>query len=215
MVKTIAIGDNITTLAQVEDKFNLTEASDDQFFTEWFEGLSEITDWEKEILDRVKNRYLYHRKAGPLAEGAVQLVVLSRLLELAGFYDSPFRIDSEITVKIAIENRDEIYRGRIDVLAFQDEFWILVVESKQTTFNMDIAIPQALTYMMTNPQADKPTFGMVTNGSDFMFIKLVKQEELQYGLSDQFTVYRRRNELYDVLRVLKRIGSAIAPLGSR
>ena len=209
MVKTIAIGDNITTLAQVEEKFNLTEASDERFFTEWFEGLPEISEPEKEILNRIKDRYLYHRKTGPLAEGAVQLLVLSRLLEIAGFYDSPFKIRSEITVQIAVEDRDEIYRGRIDVLAFQDKFWLLVVESKQTSFNMDIAIPQALTYMMTNP-SDRPSFGMVTNGSDFMFIKLVKQGEFQYALSDKFTLYRRRNELYDVLRVLKRIGGAIA-----
>jgi Type I restriction enzyme R protein N terminus (HSDR_N) len=210
MVQRIAIGDNITTLAQVEEKFNLTEASDERFFTEWFDNLPEISAPETEILDRIKDRYLYHRKTGPLAEGAVQLLVLSRLLEIAGFYDSPFKIRSEITVQIAVEERDEIYRGRIDVLAFKDEFWLLVVESKQTIFNMDIAIPQALTYMMTNPKSDKPTFGMVTNGSDFMFIKLSKQGEPQYALSDDFSLYRRRNELYDVLRVLKRIGGAIA-----
>ncbi|MFE1744224.1 type I restriction endonuclease [Coleofasciculus sp. H7-2] len=210
MVKIIPIAENISTLRQVRDKFNLILAADDHFFNEWFEGLPEITDREKETLDRIKRRYHYHREDGLLAEGAVNLVVLSPLLELAGFYDFPFKISAEPTVQIAVEDRDEIYRGRIDVLVLQDQFWILVVESKRTNFNVDIAIPQALTYMMANPNPDKPTFGMVTNGSYFMFIKLVKGNFPEYALSDDFSLYRRRNELYDVLRVLKQIGEAIA-----
>ncbi len=210
MAAIISIAENITNLAQVEDKFNLTQADSDEFFSEWFEGLLEITDQEKETSDRVKTRYHYHRKGGPLAEGAVNLMVLSPLLELAGFYDYPFTISAEPTVQISVEDKDEIYRGRIDVLVLQDQFWVLVVESKRTTFNMDIAIPQALTYMMAHPNQNKPAYGMVTNGSYFMFLKLVKGDSPQYALSDDFSVYRRRNELYDVLRVLRRIGRAIA-----
>lgn len=210
MVAIIPIAENITTLAQVEDKFNLTQADSDEFFSEWFEGLPEITDQEKEILDRVKTRYHYHRKGGTLAEGAVNLMVLSPLLELAGFYDYPFTISAEPTVQISVEDKEEIYRGRIDVLVLQEQFWLLVVESKRTTFNMDIAIPQALAYMMAHPIQNKPAYGMVTNGSYFMFLKLVKGDSPQYALSDDFSLYRRRNELYDVLRVLRRIGRAIA-----
>ena len=212
MVKTIAIGDNITTINQVQDKFNLRIATDEQFFTEWLEGLPELTDQEKASLDRVKHRYLYHRADGHLAEGAVQLLVVSPLLELAGFYDFPFKISSEPTVQIAVEDRDGILRGRIDVLVLQGQLWVFVIESKQTNFAFSVAIPQALTYMIANPHSDRPSFGMVTNGETFMFIKLVKGDSPQYALSDDFSVYRRRNELYDVLRVLKRIGSAIAPL---
>lgn len=210
MVAIIPIAENITTLAQVEDKFNLTQADSDEFFSEWFEGSPEVTDQEKETLDRVKTRYHYHRKGGPLAEGAVNLMVLSPLLELAGFYDYPFTISAEPTVQISVEDKEEIYRGRIDVLVLQEQFWVLVVESKRTNFAFSLAIPQALTYMMASPNSDRPTFGMVTNGETFMFIKLVKQGKPQYALSDDFSLYRRRNELYDVLRVLRRIGRAIA-----
>ncbi len=209
MVRSIAIGENITSLNEVYARFSLKVADDEQFFTEWLEGLPEISDAEKESLDQVKNRFLYHRSAGSLAEGAVKMVVVSPLLELAGFYDSPFRIKTEESVQIAVDDRDEILRGRIDALIVQDEFWVLVVESKRTTFSFSLAIPQALTYMMANPYTDKSTFGLVTNGENFMFIKLVKGDSPQYALSDEFSVYRRRNELYEVLQVLKRIGSAI------
>lgn len=210
MVQRIAIEENITTLNQVQDKFNLEPALDEQFFTEWFEGLPELTDGEKASLDRVKQRYFYHRADGPLAEGTVDLVVLSPLLDLAGFYDFPFKIRSEQTVQIAIEDTNEIYRGRIDVLVLQNQFWVAVIDSKRTTFSFSVAIPQTLTYMIASPHPNKPTFGMATNGETFIFIKLSKQGEAQYALSDDFSLYRRRNELYDVLRVLKRIGGAIA-----
>ncbi|MBW4630422.1 MAG: type I restriction endonuclease subunit R [Iphinoe sp. HA4291-MV1] len=211
MVRSVAIGENITSLNEVHARFNLRTVDDEQFFGEWLDELPEISDQEKNSLDKVKERYLYHRAAGPVAEGAVKMIVVSPLLELAGFYDSPFRIRAEESVQIAVEDRDEVLRGRIDALIVQDRFWVLVVESKRTTFNMDIAIPQALTYMMANPYPDKAVFGLATNGSNFMFIKLVKDDSPQYALSDEFSVYRRRNELYDVLRVLKRIAGAIAP----
>ncbi|MEP0789960.1 MULTISPECIES: hypothetical protein [Cyanophyceae] len=64
--------------------------------------------------------------------------------------------------------------------------------------------------MMASPNSDRPTFGMVTNGETFMFIKLVKQGKPQYALSDDFSLYRCRNQLYDVVRVLRRSGRAIA-----
>jgi len=209
MVQSIAISENITSLNEVYARFSLRIADNEQFFPEWLEGLPEISNVEKESLDKVKNRYLYHRSAGSLAEDAVKMVVVSPLLELAGFYDSPFHIRTEEAVKIVVEDRDEILRGRIDALIVQDEFWVLVVESKRTTFSFSLAIPQALTYMMANPHTDKPCFGLVTNGENFMFIKLVKSDSPQYALSDEFSVYRRRNELYEVLQVLKRISSEI------
>jgi len=37
MVQSLAISRAITTTAEVEEKFNLTPADHDQFFTEWFQ----------------------------------------------------------------------------------------------------------------------------------------------------------------------------------
>ncbi|WP_289501427.1 hypothetical protein [Gloeocapsopsis sp. IPPAS B-1203] len=75
---------------------------------------------------------------------------------------------------------------------------------------MTAAIPQALTYMMGNPNPEKPSYGMVTDGDLFMFIKLLKQEQPQYDFSDTFSLFLlRQNKLYDVLQVLKRISSVM------
>ncbi|MEP0789959.1 MULTISPECIES: hypothetical protein [Cyanophyceae] len=61
-------------------------------------------------------------------------MVLSPLLELGGFYDYPFTRSAEPTVQISVEDKEEIYRGRIDVLVLQEQLWVLVVESKRTNF---------------------------------------------------------------------------------
>lgn len=71
ILKTITIAENITTQAQAEERFNLAETDNDQFFTESFESLPKLTDQERTSLDRVKRRYHYHRKDGLLAEGTV------------------------------------------------------------------------------------------------------------------------------------------------
>lgn len=209
MVQTLSISRAITTIAEVEDRFNLTPTNDDQFFTEWFQDLPEITSEEKATLDKIRQRLFRHRRHSELAEGTVNLLVVSPLLELAGFYDEPFLIRAEPQVEIIIEDRDEILRGRIDTLVIQQRLWVLVVESKRS-ISMAAAIPQALTYMMGNPNANQPVYGMVTDGDLFMFIKLLKQKSPQYDFSDTFSLFLlRQNKLYDVLKVLKRISSLI------
>ena len=87
-----AITKRITIIGKAEQQFNLVRTADVDFFPEWRENLADLTDAEKAVLDRIKARYRYHRANGNLAEGLVNLVVLSPLLELAGFYDPPFQM---------------------------------------------------------------------------------------------------------------------------
>lgn len=194
------------TLHDVKVKFDLRLASDDQFFREWRDELP-LTDLEKRSLDQVKADYLYLAEY-PMLESIVKMVVLSPLLALAGFYRPPFRVTAETPVEISAEDEGEIVQGRIDVLVLQNQLWVLVIEAKKSQFSLEPAIPQALAYMMANPNLDRPAFGFVTNGSNFIFIKLTKQDTPQYALSDEFTL-RRENDLYNVLSVLKRLGALL------
>lgn len=197
-------------LAYLEEKFSLQVAEDEAFFTKWFENLPEITNLEKQDLDRIKLHFLRLVKRPPLSEETVKLVVLSPLLNLAGFYDEPFYMRGEESIRISAEDEGEIIRGRIDVLVIQEQFWLLVIESKRSSFSLLEAVPQALVYMLANPNQDKPTFGLVTNGSHFIFIKLTKQNIPKYALSDEFTLLRRKNELYQVLSVLKNLSQSLS-----
>lgn len=76
-------------LYDVESRFHLRFTDDEQFFREWLDNLPEISDQDRQRLDEVKNHYLYLSKR-PMLEVVVKMLVLSPLLELAGFYDPPF-----------------------------------------------------------------------------------------------------------------------------
>ncbi|VXD22293.1 Type I restriction enzyme R protein N terminal domain protein [Planktothrix serta PCC 8927] len=212
-----AITKRITTISEAEKQFNLIRSADINFFIEWTEDTINLTDSEKAVLDRIKARYRYHRANGHLAEGLVNLVVLSPLLELAGFYDPPFQMQGEVAVEISTsvatnEVSEEILRGRIDFLVVSRGFWIVVLESKGTEINLDMAIPQTLAYMMGNSDVKQPVFGMVTNGGEFFFIKLNRQGTPQYDISRIFSHLPLQNELYDVLKILKRLGNNITEI---
>ncbi len=207
------------TLAYLKKKFALYKSEDEQFFTEWFDYIPEISELEKQYLDRVKNNYFNVLENAPLLEEAVKLVVLSPLLDLAGFYRPPFYIATvesiEISEQVIIDNElnaeesKEFIKGKIDVLVLQEQLWLLIIESKRSSFSLAKAIPQALTYMLANPQPEHPAYSLVMNGEDFQFIKLIKQDKPMYALSDKFTLYRRENELYKVLNILKKIGQVL------
>lgn len=197
-------------LAYLEERFGLQPAKDESLFTEWLANLPEITDLEKQYLDRAKFQFLRLVNHPPIAEETVKLVILSPLLDLAGFYDEPFLIRSEQSIEIAAEDKGEIVRGRIDVLVIQQKLWLLVIESKRSSWSLLEGIPQALAHIIANPDQNKPIFGLVTNGSDFIFIKLTKDDDLKYDLSDQFTLFKRENELYKVLSILKNFSQILS-----
>jgi hypothetical protein len=203
MAQILAITDYIDSLAEAEAQFGLSYQDDPAFFREWTTDLPTLTTAEQQRLDLIKQRYLYHRQFGHLLEGAVNFIVIAPVLELAGFYDPPFRLRSEASVRIEIEDENhKVYQGRIDSLIVQKHLWIVLVEAKRTSFSVDLALPQALAYMSANPYAEQPTFALVSNGAYSMFVKL---EGHQYSFSEDFSLNRRRNELYDVLRILNRL----------
>jgi hypothetical protein len=210
MTQTTAITEAITTLKDVENRFGFIRIENEQFFPEWYEKLPEITTAEKASVDVLRRRYLYHRAAVDLLEGTVMLLLVSPILALAGFYDPPFRIKAESSVGLVLNDGEEILRGRIDVLVLQDQFWVMVLESKKTTLSVWSAVPQALAYLMANPNPNHPVLGMVTNGDDILFVKVTQTNTPQYDLSRIFAPFASARELYDVLQILKSIGHVIS-----
>ena len=85
----------------------------------------------------------------------------------------------------------------------------MVIESKETSLSLELALPQTLAYMLTNTHPEQPVFGMVTNGGNFIFVKLNNQEFPQYELSNIFSLLPRRNQLYDLLLILKCLGRMV------
>ncbi|MEQ8382422.1 MAG: hypothetical protein RH949_08630 [Coleofasciculus sp. A1-SPW-01] len=67
---------------------------------------------------------------------------------------------------------------------------------------MPNSLPKALAYMVANSRPDQPIFGLVTNGSELVFVKLVQQNTSKYALSETFSLLKRENELYKLCKHL-------------
>jgi hypothetical protein len=140
-----------------------------------------------------------------MLENGVKMMIVSPLLELAGFYDPPFRCRFEPPVDVAIDTGEEVLNRRIDALVVQNQLWVWVLEAKRTTFSLSLGIPQALAYTLTNPLKTQPTYGLLCSGESFLFLKLQLQSTPVYGLSQHFNILNQ-GDLEIVLRGLKHIG---------
>lgn len=205
-----AIRELIASLEDIETHLGLIPNGDDEFFAESFPNLDTIADSDRTSLDQLRDRFLYHWRSGKVDEGVVNLLVISPLLELAGFYDPPFRMRSEVPVTVESQVEGVTLRGRIDFLVIHQRFWRAIIESKDTTYDVSVAIPQTLAYMAGAVQNNLPLYGFVTNGSHFLFLKVQQQnEQIFYGLSDEFAVRSRPNSLYFVLSILRQLANTI------
>lgn len=191
------------SLEPLEDKFDLREVPYQDFFDEWQGELPVLSEFEQQLLARVQQNHNHLAKRKPFSEEAVKMVVLSPLLDLADFYQAPFKLLTEESVEITAEDEGTVFRGKIDVLVALKRFWSLVIESKSTRFDVLLALPQALTYMLSAPDQEKPVYGLLVNGPEFVFVKLAHHPTPHYARS--FRLLIERGELPQVLGILKRI----------
>ncbi|MEG4347196.1 type I restriction endonuclease [Microcoleus sp. A003_D6] len=196
------------TLRDVKTKFNLQLSEDEQFFREWIDDLPEITDEEKRYLDKIKVGYINSAQY-PMIEDTVKMVVLAPLLFLADFFLTPFHIESEKSVELLTVDEGILVRGSIDILLLIESFWVVAIEAKRAQYSLEAGLPQLLFYMLSNPNPDRPTFGLLTNGSNFRFLKLIKQDTPQYALSYEFVIDRAQ-DFYEVFRIFKRIAAVVS-----
>lgn len=197
------------TLLDVEKIFNFQLCEEDQFFREWIDDLPQIADEEKRSLDKLKAGYINSVKYAML-EDTVKMVVLAPLLFLADFYLTPFHIEAEKSVELTIEDEDTIVSGSIDVLLLLQSFWVVAIEAKGSQYSVEAGLPQLLFYMLNDPSPEQVTFGLLTNGSSFRFIKVTKQGTPQYAVSKLFDIGSPGNELYEVFSILKRLAGIIS-----
>ncbi|NJL47698.1 MAG: restriction endonuclease subunit R [Leptolyngbyaceae cyanobacterium SM2_5_2] len=190
------------SLRRLHQDFGLVKVSQPGLFPEWQVDQPGLTDLERSTLSHLRQNFMYQLEWGQLSENLVKMVVLSPLLDLAGFYQSKLRVQDEASVELAVEDQGMLYRGKIDVLVCDERFWILVIEAKPAQFSLINAIPQWLAYMLVSPNSEAPVYGLVTNGSNFRFIKLNLAYPPSYALSDEL-LFDRGDDLAQVLQILK------------
>jgi hypothetical protein len=203
----VAVTEAITTLAEAEAeaRFQLSRTEDEQFFLEWQTDLPPLSEAEKLGLAEMRRRYLYQRSQGHLLESTVMLLFASPLLTLACFYDPPFRVKTEESGQLTLEDAEETLQGRLDVLVLKDQFWVVVLESKKTALSVWAALPQTLAYLTATPHPEQPSFALMTNGDESVFVKLTQVDGRRYSISRPLAALVSNQELYGVLQGLKRL----------
>lgn len=191
------------SLDELHSEFNLQPVPSQGFFDEWRQDLPVLSEFERSQLARLQQNYA-NLSGRNFSEEAVKMVVLSPLLDLAELYRAPFRLYTEESVEITSEDEGRILKGKIDVLVIRQQLWVLTIESKSTRFDVLTALPQALTYMLSAPDRDKPAYGLLVNGREFVFVKLVHEPTPTYARSFALSI-ERDNDLEQVLSILKTI----------
>jgi predicted type IV restriction endonuclease len=200
------------TLSTLRQNFGLRLDSSDRFFDEWLNNAPTLTEAELQGLNRLARNYTYLSQEEPPLEEIVKLVVVSPLLDLAGFYQFPFLVKAEVStnIEVADEANTRLVQGRIDILVIQDSFWILVIESKPARLDVTAGIPQALTYLLSAPNLQSSCYGMVTNGREVLFLKCDRNKSVpQYTKSHTYRFLENTAERIQVLQGLKQIGTCI------
>jgi hypothetical protein len=119
------------TLADLRQNFGLVPNTADHYFQDWLNHLPPLAPEEIMALDRLATNYEYLSESDSPLEEVIKLVVLSPLLDLAGFYRSPFLPKTEVSTSIEIADDPDAspIQGKIDVLILQESFWVLVIKS--------------------------------------------------------------------------------------
>ncbi len=202
----------ILTLGDLRNRFGVRLNSDDSFFSRWLDEAPPLTEMEKLGLERLKQNYEYITQEDSPLEEVVKLVVVSPLLDLAGFYQPPFLIKTEVgtTLEIPDDPDNSPIQGKIDVLVVQNLLWVLVIESKPARLDVTVGIPQALTYLLSAPTEQSTLYGMVTNGREVLFLKLDRSTTPpQYSRSLTYRLLENSVEREQILRGLQYIGASV------
>ncbi|MFP4134290.1 MAG: type I restriction endonuclease [Halothece sp.] len=193
-------------LSYLRENFGLRRNYDSIFFWEWQHDLPILTSLEKQELDRIQLGYFNLVENPPLLENGVKLAIISPILFVAGFYLSPYNIKAEQSISLEREDEGIIVEGRIDILILNNQFWTVIIESKQLSFSVEEALPQLLAYLLATPPPQNLVYGMVTNGADFQFVKLERQKtNPEYSLSDKFFLGNQGKQIYQILQILKKL----------
>lgn len=169
------------TLKQVHQLLHFEELLDGSFTAVL--SLEPLTEFEQQELVQIRHDFRAYLIDGEVLEGQIKLLVISPLLRLAGFFHSLIKISLEQDIdNIVIEDEDSTITERFDILAVNKDqpitkdiaFWLLVIESKNSSINSFEGLPQLLTYAHQSLERQEVVWGLTTNGMDYRFV-LIRQ----------------------------------------
>lgn len=174
-------------------------------------NLEPLTDFEQQDLYRISNDFERYINAGKVSEGLVKFLTLAPLMRLAGFYDAPIKLTMEDTVPISIDDENTKITGRMDILAINSQqatysapFWVLVIETKNSSVDVGEGLPPLLTYAFKSLERQPSVWGLATNGQRYQFVYLKQDTPPIYQLMPLLNL-NESGDLVQLLQVMKAI----------
>jgi hypothetical protein len=198
------------SLNDVRRLLKLEEREGDAF-TDFF-SLEPLSELEQQEILKIKTDFRRYLSAGKVSEELVKFLVLSPLMRLAGFFEIPIVLTMEDSIPIEIEDGDTLIKGRLDILAVNQpdaelaaaQFWILVVEAKNSAIDPWAGLPQLLTYAYKSLQQQSSVWGLTTNGRNYQFVYLTRGNPCTYQILPDLSLTDREGSLL-LAQVLKAI----------
>jgi hypothetical protein len=198
------------SLNDVRRLLKLEEREGDAF-TDFF-SLEPLSELEQQEILKIRTDFRRYLSAGKLSEELVKFLVLSPLMRLAGFFDIPIVLTMEDSIAIEVEDADTLIKGRLDILAVNQpdaelaaaQFWILVVEAKNSAIDPWAGLPQLLTYAYKSLQQQSSVWGLTTNGRNYQFVYLTRGNPCTYQILPDLSLTDRERSLL-LAQVLKAI----------
>ena len=198
------------SLNDVRHLLKLEEREGDAL-TDFF-SLEPLSELEQQEILKIRTDFRRYLFAGKVSAKLVKFLVLSPLMRLAGFFDIPIVLTMEDSIPIEVEDADTLIKGRLDVLAVNQpdaelaaaQFWILVVEAKNSAIAPLAGLPQLLTYTYKSLQQQSSVWGLTTNGRNYQFVYLTRGNPCTYQILPDLSLTDRERSLL-LAQVLKAI----------
>ena len=175
-------------------------------------SLEPLTEFEDREIAQIRDDFANYLTAAKVSEGLVKALTTFPLLRLAGFYRFPIEIHLEEGIeRITVEDEDTIITGRFDILAINQTasagskpFWVLIIESKNSSIDLWAGLPQLLTYAFKSLTYQESVWGLVTNGLRYQFVYLREGTSPTYQLMPDLNLLETERAI-QLLQVLKAI----------
>ena len=199
------------SLKDVQHLLKFEEQLNDSFTS--LLSLENITEFEQQEIQEIRKLFREYYAAGKISEGQIKFLFLAPLMKLSGFYQPSIKITLEENIAaILIVDEDTNIKGRMDLLAVNKTqgktvttpFWILVLETKNSSANASEGLPQLLTYAYPSLDQKTSVWGLTTNGMDYQFVYIQQGNPPIYQLLPKLDITRPESSI-ELLQVLKAI----------
>ncbi len=199
------------TLAEVNRLLKIEKLPNGSFSS--LLSLEPLTPFEQQEIVQISNDFNSYLVEGRVLEGLVKALTTFPLLRLAGFYRFPLKLNLEQDIaNIVVEDDDTIITGRLDIVAIAQaeknitdvQFWVLVIESKNSSIAPSAGLPQLLTYAYKSLESHQSIWGLVTNGELYQFVYIQQGNPPTYQQMQIFSLMDADTSI-QLLQVLKAI----------